>query len=111
MFHIPKQSSSADQAYAPQVAANVGLPVPGSPLELRVGAIRNLACTLNEEVGELRDKLSPVLAPQAPSKPEAVSSEPQGSTPAPLIMMLGEIEDSLRCLKDELHMIRCRACC
>lgn len=111
MFQTTKQSSAADQAYVSQVATNVGLPVPGSPLELRVGAIRTLACTLTEEISELRGKLAPLLAPEVPTKVATVSGEPQGSTPAPLIMMLGEIEDQLRRIKDELHMIRCRACC
>lgn len=82
-----------------------------SPLEKRMTAVRSMADLITKEVVELGEKLGPVLIEKPAINVTTVKPIEQANVEAPLIGQLDVLEAQLRSIKDQLHMLRCRACC
>lgn len=82
-----------------------------SPLEKRMTSVRSTVEMISIEVGELAEKLGPLLIEKPAIKVTTVKPLEERSPEAPLIAQLDVLQDQLHRIKDELHLLRCRACC
>lgn len=82
-----------------------------SPLGKRMAGLRSMVAQLTKEATELGEKLGPVLVDKDANGMFAVPPTKTDSAEAPLVAQLDALSKQLCWVKNELHMIRCRACC